>query len=56
MEYIKVIVTTFNILFCLIFIFFSWKLRWKNESERASIIGYGTMFALYLLNSLLIWK
>lgn len=56
MEYIKAIVTTFNLLFCLIFTFFSWKLRWKNESERASIIGFGAMCILYLLNSWLIWN
>lgn len=56
MEYLKMATTIFNVLLALIFIFFSGKLRWKNEAERPSIIGFTAMILLYALNSWLIWS
>lgn len=55
MEYLRMATTIFNVLLALTLVFFSGKLRWKNEAERPSIIGFTTMILLYAVNSWLIW-
>ena len=47
---LRYITITLNIIFALIILCFAHPLRWENEEERSSLIGFGFMFALYMLN------
>lgn len=53
---LKITTTIFNIIFALIILYFCRGLRWRNESDRASIIGFDGMLVLYVANIFLIWR
>lgn len=52
---VKIITTIFNILFAFIIFYFKKNLRWKRESDKASIIGFWMMIGLYALNIICMW-
>ena len=55
MYVLKTATTILNIIFALIILHFCNGLRWRNERDRASIIGFGGMLVLYVANTFLIW-
>lgn len=56
MDTLKTVTVVLNVIFILIFFWFSKGLRWRNRKDRASIIGFTTMILLYIMDSILIFK
>lgn len=50
MNTLKTVAIVLDIIFLLIIAFFSKNLKWHNEKDRASIVGFGMMIFTYILN------
>lgn len=50
MNILKTVAIVLDILFLLIIAFFAKNLKWHNEKDRASIVGFGMMIFTYILN------
>lgn len=50
MQTFKTIVTIADFIFLLLLLFFMRGLSWGKKKDRASIVGFGTMIALYVAN------
>ena len=53
MTVLRVIVTALDLIFMLIFLYFLRGLTW--EKNKASVVGFGSLELVFLLNLLLIW-
>lgn len=53
MELIKCFVTVFNALVTLIMAFFVWE--GVKLKDSASVVGFGSLILLYVVNTMLIW-
>lgn len=51
----KVIVTILNLTLAGVIFYFSHGLSWSKPDDRFSICGLGTMIAVYLINSVLLF-
>lgn len=56
MNTLETVTIMLNLLFLLIIAFFAKNLRWRNEKDRSSIIGFGMMILTYVLNIVCILK
>lgn len=52
---LKIVTTVFNALLTMAILFFCRGLHWSNKNDKASIIGFGGMIAVYALNVLCMW-
>lgn len=55
MQTLKTVITTFDILFILIFLYSFKGLSWKRKEHKSSIVGITSMILLYFANIALIW-
>lgn len=55
LEALKVIATVLNLAYMIIIFLFCRGLSWERKQERASIIGFTSMMAVYVLNIMVFW-